>query len=505
MNEQNNLIIEDFIGPLPIEAEKEPYSFNSTEKIFAFITAVLAFLYVQFQIFNPAGFVTTVVNLTIIIISSIFLKKHNCIFSKSNKRLLAVLYLFSLVFSITDNGLIKFLASVYLFIAGSYFIYSVAEGKVEIEKYLPIALIKAVFEFPFSFFGAEISAIKSTVGNSRASGNIRYIAIGISITIPVTLVVGSLLMSADKGMEDFMNGIFNSFATDNLFDIIMRLLVSIPCGMYLFGMIYGNCQRHKLNLLNEDLCEQSINSAKTIPNLILYTAITPIILLYLVFFVTQGNYFLSAFSGTLPNGYSYSEYARRGFFELCAVTVINLIIITLISFLAKESGYSKPKALRFYTLTISSSTLLLIAVAMSKMVMYITEYGLTRLRFYTMWFMILCALIFILIIIKQFRFEMKFSSWFSGIFTIMLTILCFCSPDYVIAEYNIKMYQSGYLEQLDESTILEMSCDGLISAINSGEFDVRDIQRYGNRRISEKSIPYQNISSLILQNKIEDK
>lgn len=504
MIDQNNFTADEFIGPMPIVAEKEPYSFNSTEKIFALITIIISFLYVQFQIFNTTGFITTAVNIAIITLSIIFLKKHKCKFSASNKRLAVILYLFSLVFSVTDNGLIKFLATAFIFVAGAYFVYSVAEGKSEIEKYLPVALLKAVFEFPFSFFGAEFSALKSAMGNSKTSGNIRYIIIGLSITIPFTLVIASLLISADKGMEDFMNNIFNNLITDNIFESIRIFLVSIPCGMYLFAMIYGNCQRSRLNILKADLCEESITDAKSIPNMILYTAVTPILLLYVIFFISQGNYFFSAFSGTLPDGYSYSEYARRGFFELCAVTVINLFIIIFISFLSKESGRFKPKTLKFYTLSVSGSTILLIVVAISKMVMYITEYGLTRLRFYTMWFMLLCVMIFILIIVKQFRFDMKFSSWISGIFTVMLAILCFCSPDYVIAKYNIEMYKSGYLNELDENTILSMSYDGMLCAINSGEIDTDKIEEFAERRMEKQTVRYPNIPSLIVHSELGD-
>jgi ABC-type Na+ efflux pump permease subunit len=119
--------------------------FTKTEKIYAFVVMLLAFLWMQFQISNPAGFITTAVNIAIITVSIVFLKKQGCGFSPVNRVITAVLYAFSLVFSITDNGLIKFLVGVFLFAAGAYLVYSVGEGKREIEKYLPIAIVKAVF------------------------------------------------------------------------------------------------------------------------------------------------------------------------------------------------------------------------------------------------------------------------------------------------------------------------------------------------------------------------
>lgn len=477
--------------------------FTKLEKVYAFVIMVLAFLWVQFQIFNPTGFITSAVNIGIITASVVFLKKQNCKFSPLNRVITAVLYAFSLVFSITDNGLIKFLTGVFLFVAGAYLVYSVAEGKKEIEKFLPIALVKAVFEFPLSDFKAEPAAVKSTIEKSKSAGNIKYIFLGLLFTIPVTLVVANLLISADAGMESFMNSIFTNAFSQNGFEYILHFIISLPCSFYLYGMLTANCNRENLNVLSVNKCSFTIETAKAIPNMILYAAITPILLLYVIFFFSQCSYFLSAFSGNLPEGYSYSEYARRGFFELCGVTVINLGIITFISFLAQKGGKNKPAALKFYTLSLCFSTIILIAVAISKMMMYISEYGLTRLRFYTMWFMLLCGFMFVLIIVKQFRFDMKFSAWFSGIFTAMFALLCFCSPDFVIAKYNIDMYKAGYLAELDTRAILDMSDDAILYGVQQGEIQLE--QAYENSlRYEDELTNYLNIPALILHEKLSD-
>ena len=130
---ESAVINSDFNESVSVEiAEKRV--FTNLEKVYAFVIMVLAFLWVQFQIFNPTGFITSAVNIGIITASVVFLKKQNCKFSPLNRVITAVLYAFSLVFSITDNGLIKFLTGVFLFVAGAYLVYSVAEGKKEIEK-----------------------------------------------------------------------------------------------------------------------------------------------------------------------------------------------------------------------------------------------------------------------------------------------------------------------------------------------------------------------------------
>ena len=303
-NENNNDSAE-------IIEETETLNFSGAEKVYAFIIAVLAFLWLEFQIFNPAGFITTAVNIVIITASVIFLKRNECHFSLLNKIITAVVYAFSFVFSITDNGFIKFLAGVFLFAAGAYLIYSVGEGKSEIEKFLPAAIKKAVLEFPVSNMHIQPLAVKSTVGHSKTAGNIKHIILGLILTIPVTFIVASLLASADDSMANILQSIFNRTFSDSGLETLLHFVISIPCGMYLFGMLYSNCKRNNIEPLDSALCEFRIENMGNIPNMVLYTAVTPILLLYVLFFITQAGYFLSPFTGTLPEGFTYSEYARR--------------------------------------------------------------------------------------------------------------------------------------------------------------------------------------------------
>lgn len=486
-----------------VKAEK----FTKLEKLYTVLILIAAFGYVEFEIFSPTGIITTAVNFLIITLAIVFLKKNDCKFNFHNTAIAGVMYIFSCVFSITDNGFIKFLNAVFLFLLGAYFVYSAGEGRKNIERYLPFAMIKALFEFPINHFGIQALAVKESIGKTRSAGNIKYIFLGLLLTVPLTAIVALLLISADEGMENIFKEINNTVFSGKIIKYFFHFIIAIPCGMYLYGMIYGNGKRKDLNVLNGQLCEEKINAAKVIPNMVLYTAILPILVLYVIFFISQANYFLSAFSGALPEGYSYAEYARRGFFELCAITIINLGVIIFISMFARNSGKSKSGMLKFYTVVLSLFTMILIAVAVSKMIMYISEYGLTRLRFYTTWFMVLCAFIFILIIVKQFRFEMNFAGCSLTIFTLMFGLLCFSCPDRAIAKYNVEMYKAGYLKDIDKSEIQIMSDDAVLYAIEEGLFDKNDshyLDHLASQIKSENYIYRLNLSSFILYEELKD-
>ncbi len=65
-------------------------------------------------------------------------------------------------------------------------------------------------------------------------------------------------------------------------------------------------------------------------------AFIPICLLQTFYLVSQIVYFFSAFPGFLPENYTYAEYARRGFLELCAVSLVNLTVIAVVLVFTKH-------------------------------------------------------------------------------------------------------------------------------------------------------------------------
>ena len=128
---------------------------------------------------------------------------------------------------------------------------------------------------------------------------------------------------------------------------------------------------------------------------------------------------------------------------------INLIVIIVMQTLVRrrEDGTCSG-ALRAYTIIIAVFTLLLIASAFSKMIMYISNKGLTLLRVYTSWFELLMAIVMVVIIVRQFR-EFKIWRVLFAAFTVMLGILCFGDVEGNIANYNITAYENQQLPSVD--------------------------------------------------------
>ncbi|MDE5737388.1 MAG: DUF4173 domain-containing protein, partial [Oscillospiraceae bacterium] len=190
-----------------------------------------------------------------------------------------------------------------------------------------------------------------------------------------------------------------------------------------------------------------------------YTAVTPICILYILYIISQINYFMGGFMGILAEGYTYAEYARKGFFELCIVCCINFLVITSMSQYAKITDSEKPLALKIYSIYLCFCSLFLSGTAIAKMILYIQYYGMTRMRIYTTWFMVLLVIGFVLIIIQQFIKKLNAGKIAFIAFTIMFGLLCFSKPDAFIARYNANQYLNGNLEDFDNYMLRDLSND----------------------------------------------
>jgi hypothetical protein len=97
----------------------------------------------------------------------------------------------------------------------------------------------------------------------------------------------------------------------------------------------------------------------------------------------------SFIEGTL--GMTYSQYARRGFFELVTVAVLVLALLLLAHWLLDPH---EPGAIRLFAVLAQAQVMfvfVMLASAYERMRLYREEFGLTALRFYTTAFMVWLA------------------------------------------------------------------------------------------------------------------
>ncbi|WP_044973420.1 DUF4173 domain-containing protein [Ruminococcus sp. HUN007] len=389
MNEDMNLTAPDPAGSFSL---KPKAVFSAADRKTALVVWIAAAMFAHFVLWHTTGYVTTLFYIAVISFTLHLLKKNGCTFQTGHKIWTGVLYAFSLVFSLTADPTARGLDIVFLMIGGSYLVHCTT-GQTELFRdYALFDIKQGTLNNPFSCLGKIFPASFSSSKNKFK--NILYVTAGLILATPLTIVTGSLLMSADDGVERILGSIADRLTSGDYTQLIAESIFTLFGAMYLFGLFYSHTHSDFFLKADEDRCEAVCCNFRGMNNIIVYSTVTPICILYIIFFISQASYFLSAFSGTLPAEYSYSEYARKGFFELFTIELINAGVIFLMNFTAKNSGKNKSTGLKVYTIIISVFTLLITAAALSKMVMYMNVYGLTRLRLETSWFMILTALVF---------------------------------------------------------------------------------------------------------------
>ena len=356
---------------------------------------------------------------------------------------------------ITSNNFLGAYAYLYAIVAYMYFIFAATANRTQkgFSNYVLIDFFKAIFVMPFVSFGLVFKALFS--GKARGSGKfILKLLLGCGITIIPTAIIFSLL-SYDSGFTKLFKNIFD-FSVGDFFSQFVSIGFAIPMAMYVFGL-YASSTAHKCqNVATVKKCRAFWGKIKIAPIVTILAAVVPILLIYVVFFISQSSYYLSAFTGVLPENLTYAEYAREGFFQLCTVSCINLAIITLISMFMKRNNGKPSVALKILSVIFSVVTLALIATAVSKMVIYIECYGLTQKRVYSTWLMVVIAFVFIFIAIRQFAPKIKVVALSLSVLVVLFGALSLSNVDRLIAKYNVDRYIEGSLEDFDVDATVEL-------------------------------------------------
>lgn len=359
----------------------------------------------------------------------------------------------SLIPLISANGFLSFFAYSYSLIAYCYFVCSATGNTLKgpFSNLILIDYLKALFVLPFSSFGKLFRALFSAKFGGKQT--LKVLA-GLLIAIFPTAIV-TILLSYDSGFSDLFVSIFN-FNTISLFSHIGSFILGVPIGMYLFGLFISAIDKSCADTITAEKCEAAAKSVKKLPVITTVSATVPLLFIYSLFFISQWQYYVSGFTNTLPDSFSYAEYAREGFFQLCAVSVINLIVIISVMAFMKRSANKSPTVLKVLCIFYSVFTLILISTAIAKMVMYIDCYGLTQKRIYASFLMIVLACIFVLIIVLQFVPKLKIIPLSLAIAIVLFTALGLANVDKAIAKHNVDRYISGELATVDVGALFDL-------------------------------------------------
>lgn len=354
--------------------------------------------------------------------------------------LLIPIALLSLSFAVHTNdifSLFNFLAIPILMIASSILIvnskhrWDTANFIFKMLRTGIVNVLNNVFK-PFTILKTSLNLKKSI---QMREGK-KQILIGILVSLPLLIILLALLSYADMVFGYYLTNLTKIFDNINIQEFVPHTIIILVIAFYLFGYVWG--------FKNE---EKAINSDINAPAaswevITIITILVVLNVLYLIFTIIQFSYLYGGANVTLPAGFTYAEYARKGFFELAAVTFINFIIVLICLKYIKKENTRLIKVANLLLTVLVIFTLNMLFSANFKLSLYEAAFGYTFLRVLVHLFMLLLFILCLVVAAGIWYIKIPIVKSIIVITIIMYTIINYINIDGFIAQKNIERYNA---------------------------------------------------------------
>lgn len=266
---------------------------------------------------------------------------------------------------------------------------------------------------------------------------VRNSFLGIVISIPFLWIVVALLANADFLFDSLTRKIFDTVFSSDIIAIGFLIV---------FGFLACYCVICASTTVSR---HEEVYTVKKADASIAATFLSILCLVYGVFCVIQIVYLFADGLFVLPEQFTYAQYARRGFFELLAVAIINVALMVLC-----RSFFRENRVLKIAVTFMTCCTYIMIASATYRMLLYIDAYYLTFLRVFVLLSLLIIALILTGVIIAQFKKEFPLFRYCVAVVSICYIAFSFSKPDYYIASYLIE-----HTQRLDTDDVIYLTCE----------------------------------------------
>jgi hypothetical protein len=290
---------------------------------------------------------------------------------------------------------------------------------------------------------------------------LRPYLLGLVLALPVVLIFAGLLGSADPIFAERWGNLFNIFNIEKLPEYIFRGIYILVLAFLFTGVLL-----HALFPLKA--AGPDVNQAVVKPflgfteTMIILGAV---VLLFAAFLSIQFQYLFGGQANITATGYTYAEYARRGFNELVGVAVLSLGLYLMLDAVARRSNLRQERVFRAAASLLLGLVLVILGSALMRLMLYQQAYGFTRLRLQTLIFipwlgaLLLAAIALILFNVKG-RMGLALFIMAAG-FTATVAVL---NMDGTIVRANLERARAG--EELDGQYLVGLSTDAVPAMVS---------------------------------------
>ena len=383
----------------------------------------------------------------------IFLRTFQIAYNKKTLWYLAPILFFSIMVGVRDSKFLLFWNVVMTFGLILLFVHHLI-GR-NIKNCLFFDYVKTAVLLPLNMLGRAFNAMGRLLkfGNGlRESQKSNQIAKGVLITLPIAIFFLILLSSADLAFNHFVTSIFsfniNIDPTTIPRIIFVMFFTFIWLGFYSY--ILENVNVNEVPAVPEK--DLGFKLGKIEAGILFGT----LNVLFLTFVAVQIHYLFAGHSAITSLGFTYAEYAHKGFGELIVVALLtfDLIFIAEKYIEKKENGHMPWFKILSSTLIIL--TLIIMVSAFTRLSIYEQAYSFTLLRVLVQAFIIWLVAVFLWLGYKI-LFLVNNRKFIFGIFVSVITFFVLFNlfnPEAFIVRKNVEQFaQSGKLDSEYLSTL----------------------------------------------------
>jgi len=334
--------------------------------------------------------------------------------------------------------------------------------KYEIVDYLRTGILLPIKIFLgfFSLLG-RIFLANDKIGKNK---KITQVVKGVVITIPILLILILLLSSSDLIFNRLVSKIFFIQISEEIWfqTIIIAFVTLAWLGIFAYALENAKVVASPVVPADENKRKFGLIEA----GILLGTTS----LLFLIFVIIQVRYLFAGHDAIATFGYTYAEYAHKGFAELILVSLITFGIIFLLERFVLRSGQGHAKVFQWLCLILTVLIYIIMASAFLRLYIYEQAYSFTLLRILVQAFIIWLAAIFVWLLVKIFL-SLKDSVFLFGVFVSVLlffAVFNLFNPDNYIARKNIEQFAAA--GKLDLKYLSTLSADAVPQIVKLLEY-----------------------------------
>ncbi len=391
--------------------------------------------------------------------------------AKHNLWLMLPLFFFASMAMLRSNSTLTALnvTAVLCLLAHLAFFY--AAGRVENMNLLGFALL------PLRVFGHSLGLVSPVVRpglkGMRVTENGRRglfpLLRGLLLALPILLVFTVLLTSADLIFADYVAELFSLDIFNRIGEWLWRgTLILLLAGLLAGGLALALTRRAE----DEEQSELERGLA-TLPRYLSIgfietsTILVLVNMLFAAFVSIQFTYLFGGTANVTEAGYTFADYARRGFFELLTVAVLTMLLILGLNWLTRRENKGQIRLFNGLGSVLLALVLVLLVSAWRRMALYEAAFGYTELRLIVyvcmVWLALALSWFLLTLWLRPDRFAIGALLAVMG----LVATLNLINPDAFIARQNLDRYvQTGDLDVVYLTSLSDDAVPQLVRGLN---------------------------------------